>query len=53
MAQNPTLNSDGIAVATPATIDREAQSQLLAAIDAKIGEVRTEAIDLSFGEIIN
>lgn len=30
-----------------------AQKQLLDAIDAKIGEVRTEAIDLTFGEIIN
>ena len=29
------------------------QSALLAEIDAKIGEVRTEAIDLSFGEILN
>ncbi len=30
-----------------------AQDRLLEAIDAKIGEIRTEAIDLSFGEIIN
>ncbi len=28
-------------------------AQLLEAIDAKIGEVRTESVDLSFGEIIN
>jgi len=34
-------------------IDIDAQNRLLEAIDAKIGEVRTEAIDLSFGEIIN
>jgi len=33
--------------------DTDAQNRLLEAIDAKIGEVRTEAIDLSFGEIIN
>jgi uncharacterized protein with ParB-like and HNH nuclease domain len=32
---------------------KKAQQALLAEIDAKIGEVRTEAIDLSFGEIIN
>ena len=31
----------------------EAQSRLLKAIDQKLGEVRTDAIDLSFGEIIN
>jgi hypothetical protein len=31
----------------------EAQARLLSAIDAKIGEVRTDAIDLSFGEIVN
>ncbi len=30
-----------------------AQDELLTAIDKKIGEVRTEAIDLSFGEIMN
>lgn len=30
-----------------------AQQALLEEIDNKIGEVRTEAIDLSFGEIIN
>ncbi len=53
MAQNPTPIADGVVSVVPATIDREAQSQLLAAIDAKIGEVRTDAIDLSFGEIIN
>ena len=34
-------------------VDGEAQARLLRAIDTKIGEVRTEAIDLSFGEIIN
>ena len=37
----------------PADVSAEAQSRLLNAIDIKIGEVRTEAIDLSFGEIIN
>jgi hypothetical protein len=37
----------------PAVIDSEAQTRLLQAIDTKIGEVRTDAIDLSFGEIIN
>ena len=31
----------------------EAQARLLNSIDSKIGEVRTEAIDLTFGEIIN
>jgi hypothetical protein len=30
-----------------------AHAALLAEIDTKIGEVRTDAIDLSFGEIIN
>jgi hypothetical protein len=34
-------------------MDNEKQIALMAAIDAKIGEVRTEAIDLSFGEIVN
>jgi hypothetical protein len=38
---------------TGVPIDTDAQNRLLEAIDAKIGEVRTEAIDLSFGEIIN
>lgn len=33
--------------------DGDAQNRLLNAIDKKIGEVRTDAIDLSFGEIIN
>jgi hypothetical protein len=31
----------------------EAHAALMADIDTKIGEVRTDAIDLSFGEIIN
>lgn len=34
-------------------VDTEARTRLLAEIDAKIGEVRTDAIDLTFGEIIN
>lgn len=33
--------------------DAEKQAALLAEIDEKIGEVRTEAVDLTFGEIIN
>lgn len=33
--------------------DGEAQRRLLQVIDEKIGEVRTDAIDLSFGEIVN
>ena len=32
---------------------RAKQAELIAEIDSKIGEVRTEAIDLSFGEIVN
>lgn len=33
--------------------DVDAQNALLTEIDAKIGEVRTEAIDISFGEVIS
>lgn len=41
-------------VQTPSEVQpQDAQARLREAIDAKIGEVRTDAIDLSFGEIIN
>lgn len=53
MTGAPPVPVDGSAAVVPANVDRAAQAQLLAAIDAKIGEVRTDAIDLSFGEIIN
>ena len=49
MSKSPKTESEGKAE----TIDADRQNQLLAEIDAKIGEVRTDAIDLSFGEIIN
>jgi hypothetical protein len=39
--------------ASASKTDAAAQDQLLEAIDKKIGEVRTEAVDLSFGEILN
>lgn len=51
----PDNDSQANAPQTPTSTpqDEDAQVRLLEAIDAKIGEVRTDAIDLSFGEIVN
>ncbi|MCI1141572.1 hypothetical protein MOP88_03210 [Sphingomonas sp. WKB10] len=37
----------------PAEAQAIARAHLMAEIDEKIGEVRTDALDLTFGEIIN
>jgi hypothetical protein len=46
-------SGDGEAEIALAVVDAASQDRLLASIDAKIGEVRTDAFDLSYGEIIN
>ncbi|MEJ0092072.1 MAG: DUF262 domain-containing protein [Methylocella sp.] len=53
MSEDNANPSDPAPAAKSATEHGEAQTRLLNAIDAKIGEVRTDAIDLSFGEIVN
>jgi len=47
------VNDEDSDIRPEATVDAESQTRLLAAIDTKIGEVRTDAFDLSYGEIIN
>jgi Protein of unknown function DUF262 len=47
------VGSKGIAQFSRGMMDNDQQIALMTAIDEKIGEVRTEAIDLSFGEIVN
>lgn len=50
---NRTVQPENLQPASAAAEHNEVQARLLSAIDAKIGEVRTDAIDLSFGEIVN